>query len=378
MIRAKLIPLYIVIFIASLGYSMMIAIFTPLVMGPSDSSLALRMVWLGLLLGLYPLGQLVGAPLLLRLSNRLGQRTAYLCSLALTAMGYAWIALSLDNQNWFALIISVFVTGFSESNVWMAEHTVTHTVIARHHPRWLSYIQGSASAAFLIGPILAGTLTPIQLSFPFWAIFLLLLASLFSLVYSLPETERMSFKTSSWKLPRMRPFYLQNFLIYFSVFGFFRAYPMDLVYRFGMDTATLARYIAWVAVPIVISALSLTGYLLKRFPPRKLAAFGICFSGVFMFLVTLVQATDLTLWVTLFFAALGIGFCLPACPMLIAKAVHKNERESVLENDETLLLGSETISSIVGGFLAAVFIGLPLIVFAVSAILASAFLMRKK
>ena len=61
-------PLYIVVFVGFLGYSLMITVFTPMIllndngMLSTSSSVATRSIVLGLLLGLYPLGQFVGAP----------------------------------------------------------------------------------------------------------------------------------------------------------------------------------------------------------------------------------------------------------------------------------------------------------------------------
>jgi MFS family permease len=74
-IRA-LLPLYAVVFVGFLGYSLMIAAFTPMIlrndngMLPASSSLTQRSIVLGILLSLYPLGQFLGSPVLGGLSDR--------------------------------------------------------------------------------------------------------------------------------------------------------------------------------------------------------------------------------------------------------------------------------------------------------------------
>src|SRR5215211_6371206 len=66
----KLLPLYFVVFVGFLGYSLMIAVFTPMIlrndngMLAASSGLSQRSLVLGVLLALYPLGQFLGSPVL--------------------------------------------------------------------------------------------------------------------------------------------------------------------------------------------------------------------------------------------------------------------------------------------------------------------------
>jgi len=73
-----LMPLYVVIFIGFVGYSLMITVFTPMLlradtaMLPVESTMPYRTVMLGVLLCLYPLGQFFGSPILGSRSDRFG------------------------------------------------------------------------------------------------------------------------------------------------------------------------------------------------------------------------------------------------------------------------------------------------------------------
>ena len=86
--RARaLAPLYVVVFVGFLGYSLMITVFTPMILAndngmlPASSSAAARSIVLGFLLCLYPLGQFVGAPVLGAISDRVRRRPVLLGSL---------------------------------------------------------------------------------------------------------------------------------------------------------------------------------------------------------------------------------------------------------------------------------------------------------
>ena len=82
----RVMPLYLVVFSGFVGYSLMIAIFTPLVlradggMLPRTTSTGSRAIALGILLALYPLAQLLGAPVIGGLSDRLGGTSTLLVS----------------------------------------------------------------------------------------------------------------------------------------------------------------------------------------------------------------------------------------------------------------------------------------------------------
>ena len=102
--RARaLAPLYVVVFVGFLGYSLMITVFTPMIlvndngMLPASSSAASRSIVLGLLLCLYPLGQFVGAPVLGAASDRVGRRPVLLGSLASSTVWYGMIGAIVSN-----------------------------------------------------------------------------------------------------------------------------------------------------------------------------------------------------------------------------------------------------------------------------------------
>jgi MFS family permease len=78
--RARsLFVLYLVIFIGFLGYSLMITVFTPMLLDghgailPATTPEARRTMLLGFLLCLYPLGQFLASPVLGALSDRFGR-----------------------------------------------------------------------------------------------------------------------------------------------------------------------------------------------------------------------------------------------------------------------------------------------------------------
>jgi len=91
---ALLVVSLVVVFVGFLGYSLMIAVFTPMIlrndngMLAASSGLSQRSLVLGVLLALYPLGQFLGSPVLGTLSDRFGRRPVLIASLIATTALY--------------------------------------------------------------------------------------------------------------------------------------------------------------------------------------------------------------------------------------------------------------------------------------------------
>ena len=84
-----LLPLYAVVFAGFVGYSLMITVFTPMIMSNHDLLLRTDEP-----MGrpLYPLGQFAGSPVLGALSDRFGRKPVLMIPLCFTTSCYALIA----------------------------------------------------------------------------------------------------------------------------------------------------------------------------------------------------------------------------------------------------------------------------------------------
>lgn len=133
----RLVPLYLVVFVGFVGYSLMIAIFTPLFlradggMLPRGDSLAVRTILLGVVLALYPLAQFLAAPVIGGLSDRFGRRRTLLVSLAASTCCYALIALAVARRNLALLIVGCLLAGLSEANIAVAQSAIADVAPAR-------------------------------------------------------------------------------------------------------------------------------------------------------------------------------------------------------------------------------------------------------
>src|SRR6202161_1411509 len=151
---ALLLPLYGVIVVGFAGYSLMITVFTPMLLRsdspliPAGDPIEKRTIILGVLLCLYPLGQFLGSPILGGLSDRFGRKPVLLISLAVTTVCYALIAFSLTIGSLSLLAIILFLAGLSEANIVAAQSAIADVCPPAGRNRFFGYIYMSASAAY--------------------------------------------------------------------------------------------------------------------------------------------------------------------------------------------------------------------------------------
>jgi MFS family permease len=394
-------PLYLVVFIGFVGYSLMITVFTPLIlredggMLAASTSLATRTLVLGGVLAVYPLAQFAGAPVLGSLSDRFGRRPVLLGSLAASTALYALLALALHLRSLPLLVAACFFAGLSEANIAIAQSAIADAAAAADRGRLFGYVYLASSLAYVLGPLAGGKLAdPDVVSWfgygtPFLAVAALLLATLAITAVRFRETHppragaavglgRAFANVGAAFAPgRLRPLFLANFVLYLAIFGFFRVYPMYLVDHFGMGVSRESEFVAWVAVPIVLANLGLVAWLSRRLDPRRLTvrfaiALALCLALV------VIPRPEGALWATLFACALALAICLPSMATMISAAVGPAEQGSALGSNQSLQVGAEGISGLAGGGLAAISTALPLPAMGALALLGAGMLSRPR
>lgn len=387
----SLLPLYLVIFFGFLGYSLTITIFTPMFLNyNSFNILSNKAVTLGFLLCLYPLGQFISSPILGALSDKYGRKPTLAVSLILSIIWYVLIIISLITYQLWLLMISCFLCGLSEGNVVIAQGSISDVSDETNRVKLFGYIYLFASLSFIIGPLAGGKLADPNLfsgfSFytPFMVVAVLLVFVLLMVLLVFTETKvkkeekislffAMTNLVNIFKKSEIRFLYLINFLIYFAIFGFFRSFPMYIIDTFNMSVSRESEFIAWVAVPIIISNMFLTGFLSKYFNVKSITVVSSILMGFFMFIVILPKYEG-ALWITLFLTAIPIALCLPACATVLSLLVSQKSQGKVMGNNQSLNVGSEVVSGLAAGFIASVNYSLPLIVLAVISIIAGVML----
>ena len=150
---------------------------------------------------------------------------------------------------------------------------------------------------------------------------------------------------------------------------------MYLVDKFHMGVSSVSVFVAYVAVPIVIANVWLVGALSRLAQPRTMVLYSALAMGVLMALIVIPNSKN-SLWFTLGATALALAVCLPSCAAMLSLAANDSGQGRAMGNNQSIQVGAEAISGLVGGALAAVLIELPLPVFAGVALAGGLMLVR--
>gem|GEM_PF-591321 len=386
-----LLPLYLVIFVAFLGYAMMVTLFVPMLVGhngflPPEAGAGRRSLLVGILLAIYPIGQFVGSPVIGVLSDRYGRKPVLMVSLAAAVGSYAVIALGVDLRSIPLIGVGCLAGGLSESNIAIVQSAVSDVAPPAERARLFGYVYSACSVGYIAGPVVGGQIAVLAgWSTPFWIVVVLLVATALWVRRSFAETHPAepgrpidvaaglrNLATVFTDRP-IRALYLVNFLFYLALFGYFRVILLYVAQRFHMDVEQSTVYYAYLAGMSLTASLLLVGPMISRFGLRRLAVGSAVLSGLAMIVVVLPQSA-IWLWFTAPPCSLIGTLTLASCAAILANSVEGDREGRVMGNNQALQVGAEGIGAVLGGVLAAVMVALPLMVFGVLLILTGALL----
>lgn len=81
-------------------------------------------------------------------------------------------------------------------------------------------------------------------------------------------------------------------------------------------------------------------------------------------ILIVVPASPAALWVTLFLTGLPLSVCMAACATMLSISVSAEEQGSALGNNQALQVFAESVSGLIGGLIAALFIKASLVAMA--------------
>lgn len=298
--NSRLLTIFLIVFIDLLGFSLIL----PLLPYYAESYGATPTV-VGLLVASYAAAQLFGAPLLGRLSDRIGRRPVLLFSVGGTAIGFLLLAfadpigrslagLVAPNAS-NALIIGVLffsriLDGLTGGNITVAQAYITDVTDEQNRAKGLGLIGAAFGLGFIIGPAVGGALTRFGYSLPAFVAAGVSFVNLLMIVTLLPESlsiERMNAVALqnrpaftikalvlALKRPRIGPLLQVRF--YFALaFSTFQLVFSLYTQAIGLSSQTTGLLLAYVGILSVIVQGGLIGFLTRRFRENTLMISGL-------------------------------------------------------------------------------------------------------
>ncbi|MFB2887264.1 MFS transporter [Aeromonas veronii] len=358
-------PLWVLVMTVTLavaGFSLPSPVLAPLLLDPAhgmltpDASDWSRKVWLGVIMGLYPLFQLVGSPWLGRLSDRYGRKPLLLLSLAGVLAGYALMALGIAWRSLPLLLLSRIVEGLCNGNIAIVQAMAADLAGKEHKTRSFAWINIGMNLGWVVGPMIGGYAAVISgdYSLAAWLAvgmtLLNLLLVLWLIPYRPPVAATLQAATlSSRQLllqPALLPYFALTLISYGAVQLYFTYFNIWLVERLAWDPAQLAQAAVLVSLPMMAGSW-LGSHIARHWRGSSLGIVGhlVMASGMLLFIL------PVHWWgLALTFVPAGIGMSLGelATSVAISNRSHPEQQGQAMGLYRALAVGSEILAVLLG------------------------------
>jgi predicted MFS family arabinose efflux permease len=361
--QASLWVLVMTVTLAVAGFSLPSPVLAPLLLDPAQGMLTpaasdwSRKVWLGVIMGLYPLFQLVGAPWLGKLSDRHGRKPVLTLCLVGVLVGYALMALGIAWRSLPLLLLSRVVEGFFNGDIAIVQAMAADMSTAKTKARSFAWINIGMNLGWVVGPMIGGYAAVVSgdYSLAAWLAVAMTLVNLLLVLWLLPNrpaaarSEQPAPALSSHQLllqPALLPYFVLTLLSYGAVQLYFTYFNVWLVERLAWDPVQLAQAAVLVSVPMILGSW-LGSRLARHWRGSSLGVVGhlVMAAGMLMFVLP-------GHWwgLALTFIPTGIGMSLGelATSVAVSNRSHAEQQGQAMGLYRGLAVGSEILAVVVG------------------------------
>lgn len=354
--RNQLSAIFIVVFVDLLGFSLIL----PLLPYYAETFGASPTV-VGLLVASYALAQLIGAPVLGRLSDRYGRRPVLLLSILGTFIGF--LLLGFASTLWM-LFASRLIDGLTGGNISVAQAYITDVTDAKNRARGLGLIGTAFGLGFIIGPAIGGLLSTWGYTIPALVAAALSFLNLLAVFIWLPESlteerraalaQRPAFTSQALvetlRRPRIGSLLTMRFFFGLAFSTFQTIFTLFAQYRLGLTAQTTGYVLAYVGLLLVLVQGVAVGWMTTRLSEIRL----IFTSAILMVASLLAWAFTPNLIVFLLIMAplaLASGTLNIVLTSALTKSVYAEEVGGTLGLSASLESLTRVIAPSTGGFL---------------------------
>ena len=308
----------------------------------------------GLLFTSFSIAQFFFAPIMGRLSDRIGRKPVIIISLLGTAVGS--FVTGAAGTLWL-LFLGRFLDGASGASVSVAQSAITDIAPPEQRARLLGMLGAAFGVGFVFGPAIGGLAALGGPHVPFYVAGVFALCNAVAAFIRLPETNQNIGKVrDAAQFPsRRRSFAWNKFtitaLLSGTAFaGFEATFALFGERRFDLTEGSAAAVFLVVGVMLVVVQGGLIGPLTKVFGSQRLlvAGFGTLIAG---FLVLSIAEVWVVLFLALALLSLGQGLVTPSLISVVADSATPDRRGEVLGVQQSAGALSRIIGPAIAGLL---------------------------
>jgi DHA1 family tetracycline resistance protein-like MFS transporter len=357
MTNKRLFSIILVVFIDLLGFSLIL----PLLPYYAKTFNA-NQTTTGILIASYALMQLIGAPILGRLSDRFGRRPILLLSVFGTFLGF--LLLGFANALWM-LFASRIIDGLTGGNLSVAQAYISDVTDAKDRSKGLGMIGAAFGLGFIIGPVTGGLLSQWGYGVPAFAAAIISFLNLILIYAWLPEslteekrsqmTEKRPAVTFNALLVAFQRPFTGSILITRFFFGlafaiFQTIFSLYALAKFNLTARDTGFVLTYVGVLSVIVQGFLVGRLTSRYREDLLITASVVLMGISLLGWALAPSL-LWLYIIMTPTAMSGGLLNTLLSSTLTKAVAPQEIGGILGLSAAVESSTRIIAPLLGGVL---------------------------
>ena len=290
--------IYAIVFLGFFASALVSPVLSPMFLHPADhgvlaagTSGAERAFLLGVAMSMMRLGEFVGSPILGQISDRYGRKQVLAAAMALTALGNAAIAWSIQADTVWVIIAGQFFIGFAGVLLVLAQAEVAHWSTGAEKTQRFGLIYMASSLAYVFAPVLGGHLADkkylsfASYSLPFYTSAGIRGFCVLLILWRFPASKsgldadqpiqmgkRIREMGEAFRLVPFRSLLLVNFFLYLGIDFVFQFNPVYFVQQWEFTSSQVGWLMSYTSVSMVSTQWLLIKPIGERWAPRVITS----------------------------------------------------------------------------------------------------------
>lgn len=307
----------------------------------------------GLMFATFSVAQMIFAPVLGRISDRVGRKPVIIFSLVGTAVGS--VVTGAAGALW-VLFLGRAIDGASGASVAVAQGAIADIAPPDQRARLIGMLGAAFGVGFVVGPALGGLAALGGPHVPFYVAGALAGINAVAAYFRLPETKPDTSHIETTRrrrgalTPSLQRFAFVGFLSMLGFAGFESTFSLwgERIFDFTEGTASLV--FVFVGISLVIVQGALIGPVTKKLGSRTLLRIGLSLVAIGLLLLSMTSSWAL-LFVALFLLSLGQGFSGPSGGALVAELAPVERRGEAIGYQQSTAAFGRIVGPVMAGAL---------------------------
>lgn len=369
--KRRLALIFSVLFLDFLTFSAVIAFLplffleTPHSFFAPTFSVKLRYILLGLFTATYPIAQVIAAPFLGHLSDRIGRRGILLFSYIGNGAGYVLCSIGVLEQSVIPLFIGYFVAGLTGVNISTTNAIISDVSFNEKRSKFFAASHLVLGIGFILGPWIAGQIVA-NSSLVFQTCFYLFIgcasvsALNFLLILRFWSKEDEKLIVTKWVEVKFRDFLKcekplktllwAEFLVFFGWYFFVKTFQVFLVEKIGCNEIQVLNYYSQYGIWFSLSQMIFILWLHKYSSSAKFFRNLIFLLSLSIFSLTFVPNYPVTCMIIPLFT-FAYAALIPSLTALVSTHASSEDNGKVMGLHQSVQAGAKILGPIIAGAL---------------------------